>query len=323
MKKYKAAILTRDPSRIEYVYSGGRLGEIAAITDLMPGFASPDDVENGSLKDVEVVFSTWGMPALTAEQLGKMPALKAVFYAAGATDYFARQMFAGNIRVFSAWQANAIPVAEFCTAQIILALKGYFRTVRMMSETRRFEHKYVGSGVFGETVALIGAGAISTHVKELLKAYNVDVIVVPSRKEKRTVSLEEAFKTAMVISNHLPDRDDNAGVLNGELFQSMREGATFINTGRGRQVNEDDLVNVLKERKDLTALLDVTHPEPVQPDSPLFSTPNILITPHIAGSMNDEVRRMADYMIEEYKRFAAGEPCLYEVKEEMLLTSGK
>ena len=71
----------------------------------------------------------------------------------------------------------------------------------------------------------------------------------------------------------------------------------------------------------LTALLDVTFPEPPEAGSKLYTLPNVRLSPHIAGSMNDEVHRMSDYMIAEYKRFASGEPCLYEVSESMLLTS--
>lgn len=321
MKKYKSAILSANPSQIDYVYTPAQIQEIASITDFLPGIYSAEDVESGKLADVEVLFSTWGMVQLDDALLERMPALKAVFYAAGATDYFARPLFARGIRVFSAWCANAIPVAEFCVAQIILGLKGYFRTSRSLTAPEYFNHKLAGRGVYGETVALIGAGAISNTVQKLLQAYRVNVVVVPSRREKRTVSLEEVFRTAMVVSNHLPDRDDNVGVLNGDLFRSMREGAVFINTGRGRQVNELEMIQVLEERSDLTALLDVTYPEPPPAGSKLYTLPNVKLTPHIAGSMNDEVHRMSEYMIEEYRRFASGEPCLYEVAESMLLTS--
>ena len=321
MKKYKAAILTANPAQIDYVYTPEQIREIASITDLLPGIYRAEDVESGKLAGVEVVFSTWGMVQLNDAQLDKMPALKAVFYAAGATDYFARPLFKRNIHVFSAWRANAIPVAEFCVAQIILGLKGYFRASRNLTAPEFYNHKLAGRGVYGETVALIGAGAISNTVRKLLESYRVNVVVVPSRREKRTVSLEEVFRTAMVVSNHLPDRDDNVGVLNGELFRSMREGAVFINTGRGRQVNEPEMIQVMEERPDLTALLDVTYPEPPEAGSKLYTLPNVKLTPHIAGSMNDEVHRMSEYMIEEYRRFASGEPCLYEVDESMLLTS--
>ena len=81
------------------------------------------------------------------------------------------------------------------------------------------------------------------------------------------------------------------------------------------------MIEVLEERDDLTALLDVVYPEPPVAGSKLYTLPNVRLSPHIAGSMNDEVHRMSDYMICEYKRFASGEPCLYEVSESMLLTS--
>lgn len=182
-------------------------------------------------------------------------------------------------------------------------------------------HKYAGPGIYGETVALIGIGAVSTKLRELLKASNVKVIMIPSPEKERTMSLAEALAQAQVVSNHLPDRDDNAGVLNGALFRSMRPGAVFINTGRGRQVNEAELIEVLEEREDLTALLDVTCPEPPEAGSKLYTLPNVRLSPHIAGSLNDEVRRLAEFMIEEYRRFASDEPCLHEVRESMLQTS--
>ena len=322
MKKYNAAFVTNDGClRVDYVYSGEQQQEIASMTALLPGVFGEKDILAGKLADVEVIFSTWGIPALTAEMMEKMPRLQAIFYAAGATDHFARTCFEHNVKVFSAWQANAIPVAEFCLGQILLALKGYFRFPRTVTCPAEFKQHLAGPGCYGETVVLIGAGAISAKLQELLKPFNVNVIVVPSRKEKRTISLEEAFAKGMVISNHLPDRDDNAGVLDGKLFSSMREGAVFINTGRGRQVNEEEMIAVMEKRPDLAALLDVTFPEPPVEGSKLYTTPNIFLTPHIAGSMNDEVHRMADYMIGEYKRFVNGEENLYEVKESMLLTS--
>lgn len=322
MKKFKAAFVNNNgEASINYVYTEEQKNKIISMNDMTSQIYSLDDIQAGKLADVEVIFSTWGIPAFTDEDIKKMPKLQAVFYAAGATDMFARACFNNNVKVFSAWLANAIPVAEFCVAQIILALKGFFRYARTFTGRDKWDHKFVGHGCYGETIALIGAGAISTKVQELLKSYNVNVIVVPSRKEKRTISLEEAFKKAIIVSNHLPDRDDNVGVLNGELFASMREGATFINTGRGRQVNEAELISVMEKRSDLTALLDVTFPEPAEADSKLYTTPNIFLTPHMAGSMNDEVHRMADYMIEEFERFAKGEELKYEVQEKMLLTS--
>jgi phosphoglycerate dehydrogenase-like enzyme len=98
----------------------------------------------------------------------------------------------------------------------------------------------------------------------------------------------------------------------------MKPGAVFINTGRGAQVNEAELVAVLRERTDLLALLDVTCPEPARKESGFFDLPNVQLTNHMAGAHDDEVVRMADYMLAEFKRYQAGEPLQYAVNQEML-----
>jgi phosphoglycerate dehydrogenase-like enzyme len=308
-------------SMVNTVYTAEQRQKIAELTDLMPEIVDAKNFDSLDLSEVEVIFSTWGMMNFTPEQLDRMPKLKAVFYAAGATDHFARPLLNRGIRVFSAWLANAVPVAEFTVAQILLSMKNYFNHTAALKCKENWQRDKIGPGAYGETVALIGAGAISTKVQELLKGYALNVIVIPSRKERRTISLEEAFRTAYVVSNHLPNREDNQKVLTKEMFASMRQGATFINTGRGAQVDEEGMCEVLKERPDLTALLDVTCPEPPENDSPLYKLPNVHLSAHIAGSWNDEFHRMADYMIEEYNRYVAGEEALYEITEKVLMTS--
>ena len=321
--KRKAVFFNNSCESIDYVYGKGRREKVVEMTDMYQDIVSSENFEEhvAKLQEVEVIFSTWGMLSLSEEQIERLPNLKAVFYAAGATDNFSRPFLNKNITVCSAWQANAIPVAEFCVGQILLALKGFFRNTVDCADPATRPNAYRGNGIFEETVALIGAGAIAQRTKELLEPYNIEVIIIPSRENNRTVSLEEAFKKSYVVSNHLPNRDDNIGVLNAELFRAMPHGATFINTGRGAQVNEDDLVTVMRERPDLTALLDVTYPEPPLPDSNLYNVPNIQLSSHIAGSMNNEVHRMADYMIEEFQRWEKGKALKYQVFEDMLLTS--
>lgn len=324
MSKPKAIFMTNYEMKVEQVYGDAITERIRKNADISSEVLNYEKFLAQDTTDVEYIFSTWGMPSISVEEIkNKLPNLKAIYYAAGATDHFARPFFACNIPVLSAWQANAIPVAEFTVAQIILSLKGYFRGLNAFKspEGRSAARQCIGRGAYGETVALIGAGAISTKVQELLKSYDVNVIVIPSRAERRTVSLEEAFSKAYIISNHLPNRDDNIGVLNGKLFASMREGATFINTGRGAQVNEPEMIEVLKQRSDLTALLDVTFPEPPEEGSELYTLPNVFLSAHIAGSEQDEWHRMATYMAEEFERHLAGESYRYQVTENMLLTS--
>ena len=112
MKKYKAAFVNSNPAQINYVYTREQQQEITEITNLLPGVYGKEDILAGKLADIEVIFSTWGIPQLNAELMSKMPKLQADFYGAGATDNFARPCFERGVKVFSAWLANAIPVAD-------------------------------------------------------------------------------------------------------------------------------------------------------------------------------------------------------------------
>jgi len=328
--KPKAVFFCNNQANVARVYSQGRREQVAELTELYPVVVSGGNFAEhaANLTDVQVIFSTWGMPALTAVELDKLPALKAVFYGAGSVKGFATPFLERGITVCSAWQANAVSVAEFCLAQILLASKGYFRNTQECRdpEKRHAGKCFQGKGAYGESVALIGAGQIGCKRIELLRPFRLKVLVVdPYLADEETltlgvkkVTLEVAFREACVISNHLPNLPDLQQVLDKKLFASMREGATFINTGRGAQVNEADLLDVLQARPDLQVLLDVTHPEPPAKDSPFYVLQNVQLSSHLAGAHDDEVVRMADYMLDEFKRFQSGEPLQYAVNLEML-----
>lgn len=282
--------------------------------------------------ETEAIFSTWGMPQFTEDEIRRcFPKLRQVFYAAGTVQSFARPFLACGVRVHSAWAANAVPVAEYTVSQILLANKGFFSTAREMSrgnlaECYAAKDRYPGN--YGATVGIIGAGMVGKQVIRLLKPYHLPVKVFDPFLPEETAQalgvtkcgLAELFADCQVVSNHLANNAQTRGMLNRPLFASMKPYATFLNTGRGAQVVEADLAAVLAERPDLTAILDVTDPEPPQAGHPFYALPNCILTPHIAGSSGDEVHRMAAYMLEEYRRTAAGEPGQYAVSLKMLET---
>ncbi len=319
-----------DENRIARVYAQGRRAQVAAQTNLYPHVVSGADFENHAphLHDLEVIFSTWGMPQLQAAQVELLPNLKAVFYAAGSVQNFARPFLERDILVVSAWQANGVPVAEFALAQILLANKGYFANTRTFISPESRAKAPHGPGNFGANVALLGAGAIGRKVIELLRPFHLKILVFDpflsaenaAQWGVEKVELPQAFARAIVVSNHLANLPQTVKMLRAEHFAAMPNGATFINTGRGATVDEDALIRVLQERPDLTALLDVTHPEPPIENSPFYQLPNVQLSSHIAGSLGDEVVRMADYMLEEFARWQRGEALRYVVTMEMLET---
>jgi phosphoglycerate dehydrogenase-like enzyme len=327
----KAAFFGNAPQQLERVYGGGRKEWLLAEMDFYPEVVSLFDFGEHAeeLGEVEFIFSTWGMPPLSEDEIAQLPALRAVFYAAGSVQYFARPFLKRGVKVISAWGANALPVAQFVVAQITLAAKGYFSAERLCRKADgrdSYENHY--PGLFGTTISLLGAGMIGTMVIEMLKPYKLELLVFdPFMNLERAVNLcvkkvglEEAFERGFVVSNHIANLQETTRMIRRGLFELMQPYATFINTGRGATVDEAGMLEVLAKRQDLTALLDVTDPEPPLPDSPIYRLENVLLSPHIAGSIDSEVLRQADYVIEEYKRFKRGEPLLYSVSLEMLKT---
>ncbi|MCC5845224.1 MAG: hydroxyacid dehydrogenase [Verrucomicrobia bacterium] len=332
MNRPKAAFFLNHKRHLDYVYREPQSAAVVERCELYPTVISQSNFGEHleGLQDLEYIFSTWSMPDLSEEEIRKLPELKAVFYAAGSVQGFARPFLKCGVKIFSAWAANAIPVAEFSLAQILLSCKGYFRNTRGCDtwEERTGGQLHSGLGIYNNKVALIGFGMIGRKLADLLRPFHMDVMVVDpyvtdevlTAHNCRRATLEEAFETAYVVSNHLPNLPATKGMLNGDLFAKMRSDATFINTGRGAQVVEADLIQVLSERPDLTALLDVTYPEPPEKGSEFYTLPNVHLSSHIAGSINQEVVRMADYMIAEYDRLRQGEETLYEVTETLLQT---
>jgi len=309
---------------LEQVYGSQRFERLRQCTDLYPAIVTSQNMDAclPELQDLEVIFATWGLMPLSEPQLDRLPSLRALFYAAGFAGYFAPPLLRRGIIVTSSAAANAIPVAEFTLAQILLANKGYFRNVREYRETANFKDSFVGPGNYNMTVALLGAGQIGRKVIELLRPFHLRVIVFDpflSNGEAASlgvekVGIQEAFSRGNAVSNHLADVPGTVGLIDGCLLASMPAKAAFINTGRGRTVNQDDMISVFRARPDLSALLDVTDPlEPLPRESPLWSLPNVQISSHIAGSKEHEVGRVADLAIAEFERWSRGDPLCYSV----------
>ena len=329
--KRKAIFVNSKPGEIQRVYGPDRIERIKSLADLFPEvIASGEDMDahGDDLRQVEAIFSTWGMLPLKEPELARLPALKAVFYAAGSVKGFAAPLLRHGIQVVSAWRVNGIPVAEMTVAMIILSNTGYFRNIMGCKsyEGRRSKTLPRGPGNYRETVSLLGAGAIGRKVIEMLQSHDLKILVFDPYLTGQEaallgvekVSLEDAFARGLAVSNHIPLMPSTIGMIREEHFRLMREGSTFINTGRGATVDEEGMIRILQAKPSITALLDVTWPEPPIRDSELYTLPNVFLSSHIAGSKGNEVYRMADCCIEEFERWTRGEPLRHAVTLEML-----
>ena len=327
----KIALFGNNALQFNKVYTPAVLEKLGAYGELSGRIGRKDLAANAAfLAECEVAFATWGMPALTKEEIARyLPKLKAVFYAAGTVQYFARPFLESGVRVFSAYAANAVPVAEYAFAQITLAAKGYFQAAKIYHALPLYAlaHANTSPGLFGCKVGLVGLGAIGQAVAEKLQSLPdvtvlaCDPFVAPERAKELRVTLtdmETLFRECDVISNHLANKPELKNVFNARLFRLMKPHAVFINTGRGAQVSEGALALSLLRHPSRTFVGDVIKREYFPYGNPLFWCPNAVLTPHIAGSTGNEPQRMACYMTEELERYLAGEPAKYEVTLEML-----
>lgn len=267
----------------------------------------------GVLGEVEILLTGWGAPVLGEDLLSHAPRLRAVLVAAGSVRSMTTPEFwAREIPIVSAASANAIPVAEFTLAQILLALKQFHRISREIEELGRYPDEPQVAGAYGARVGLLGLGEIGRLVAAHLRNFDVDVVWSDPYADGG-VPLSELFATCDVVSLHAPLLPQTEGLVNGSLVATMRTGATLINTARGAVVDEPSVVEVLRARPDLTAVLDVTWPEPPPSGSPLYGLRNVVLTPHLAGAMGAERARMGELVLAEVGRLAAGEPLKHAV----------
>lgn len=332
-KKETAILLTSQENNAKRVYDSNMLSRLRECYDLYETVLCRKNIKNhmDACQNAQYIFSTWGMEHFSKEEIKVFfPSVKCLFYAAGSVQHFAAEFLNCGIRVFSAWKANAVPVAEYTYAQILLALKGFYRASGM-SRTHYYQmSKYADKcgGVYNAKIGIIGVGSIGGMVAEKLMANDVEVYYydpylsndIAEKLNIKSTTLEEIFSTCDVITNHLANKEELTGILSGKLFDRMKPYAVFINTGRGRQVDEKGLVKAMRKVKTRTALLDVLVHEPLNPFSAVARCENIIVTPHIAGSLGREVARMAEYMLDDAQRIDNGETPLYEVTAQMLKT---
>jgi phosphoglycerate dehydrogenase-like enzyme len=276
---------------------------LAAVADLV------------ALEQAEVVFIGWGCPPLEALLLAQAPELRAIVHAAGGVKgHVTDACWDRGLLVSTAAGANAEPVAEYTLARILLANKGAGRLAREYRARRApidLISEFPDVGNLGKTVGIVGLSRIGKRVVELLRPFELDVLV-SDPYVAGAAELDDLLRASDVVSLHAPSLPSTRHMLDARRLSLLRDGATLINTARGALIDQDALVAELITGR-IDAVIDVTEPEVLPPDSPLYDLPNVVLTPHIAGALGVEVRRLGDSALDELERYARGEPFAHPV----------
>jgi phosphoglycerate dehydrogenase-like enzyme len=328
-----AFILAADA--FEQIYGEECASAVAQLGQLLGPPITPAQLEHEDpawLGQTEVIFTGWGGPRFDAALLQRLPALRAIFYGAGSMrPILTEDCWRRNLVVANAAALNAVPTAEFAFGAILLSLKRAWANAAEIRARRNYPASLTEisqhiAGGYGSTVGLLALGQVGTRVARWLQGVEVKVVAhdpFASPAEMAAlgvspVSLETLFSQSDVVSLHAPLLPETTGLITARHLGSMKTGATLINTARGALVCEEDLIATLEARPDLQAIIDVTDPEPPAATSPLYDLANLFLTPHIAGSLGPECRRMGRAMVDEYRRFLHGEPLLHEIQKEQL-----
>ncbi|MET9603299.1 hydroxyacid dehydrogenase [Streptomyces sp. NPDC006459] len=309
-----------------------RLREVASLdTELvLDDFERPGGAAVTALAEAEVLLTCWGAPAVDARVLAAAPRLRAVVHAAGSVkQLITAACWERGIVVSSAAAANSAPVAEYTVAMVLLSNKRVMQLREEYRGVRGRPHdwhlRYAHAGNYRRTVGVVGASRIGRRVIELLRPYDLEPVLYDpyvSAEEAaglgvRAVGLDELCRVSDVVSLHAPELPPTRSMIDRRRLGLMRDGATLINTARGSLVDTAALTDEVASGR-LHAVIDVTEPEVLPAESPLYDLPNVLLTPHIAGSLGNELHRMADSAIQEIARYAAGLPFAHPVHREDL-----
>ena len=308
-----------------------RLRQLAQVdpTLVVQDFSDPAAAE--ALGRAEVLVPGWGCPHHGAEGLAAAPRLHAVLHAGGSVRHLVGEPFWDRgLALSSAVQANALPVAEYTLAMILLAGKDAFA----LRERFRAEPvypaptQYAGVGNLGRRVGLIGASRVGRRVLELLRPFDLSARLYDPYVDAAEATelgavpldLDELLRTSDIVSVHAPDIPQTHRMLNRERLALIPDGGVLINTSRGALIDHTALTEELVSGR-LSAILDVTDPEPLPADSPLYRLPNVFLTPHIAGSLGNELARLGGTVVTELERLTSGLPPAHPVHRAQLAIS--
>lgn len=313
---------------VPHVFPPHLLARLREHVDVDPALVAHDFTEpriRETLARTEVLITGWGCPRLDTAALDAAPRLRAVLHAAGSVKGFTTpEVWRRGIAVSSAAAANALPVAEYTLAVILLAGKDVFGFRDRLRARRTFPHGGIlpGIGNHGRRVGIVGASRVGRRLIDLLRPHDLRVSLSDpyvdeagaARLGVSLLPLDDLLRTSDTVSLHAPQTPETRHLMDARRLALMPSGSVLINTARGSLVDHDALIAELRTGR-IGAVLDVTDPEPLPADSPLYGLPGAFVTPHLAGAQGNEVARLGRTVVEEAERLRAGDDLLHTVDQ--------
>ena len=267
-----------------------------------PGGELPDWVDR-----VEFYVPPYQWSAKGTGVLERMPRLRVVQTMTAGVDHI-RPLVPEGVVLCNGRGIHDASTAELAMTLMLASLRGIPRFVRAQDE-HRWDHGMLPA-LADKTVLIVGYGAIGAALERRLTGFEADVLRVARRARDGVAGFEELpglVPQADVVVLIVPLTAETRGMVDADFLGRMRDGALLVNVARGGVVDTDALVKELHSGR-ITAALDVTDPEPLPADHPLWGAPGVLITPHVGGATSAMSPRAFAIVGEQLRRFARGEP---------------
>jgi len=262
------------------------------------------------IRDAEMVINIRATSKFTADVLAACPHLRLIsIWGTGTDNVDLLAAKSRGVRVTNTPGVSAVAVAEH-TLALIMAVAKQIVTVDRQVRDGKWPRAMVPQ-LRGKVLGLIGTGAIGREVAKLGRAIGMRVVAWtfhPGGDTAEWIGFDDVFRQSDVVSIHVRQSTDTSGLIRREHFDMMKPGAIFINTARGPIVNEADLIAALATNRIAGAGLDVFDLEPLPPGSPLYSLPNVVLTPHAAGITPETTEAGLALAIDNVFAFLAGRP---------------
>ncbi len=315
----------------ERMFSQRAWDALEAFTDVIHHEAQDPAEKEDLLKllpDADAVITSWGVAQIDADVLAAAPKLKAMAHMGSSVKRFVSDAFwERGLHLTSAGIALAQTVAETSVGMMLVGMKRIWPLGQHVRDGGWRDSpvwdRWTSRELFRKNVGIIGASNVGRHVIKLLEPYETNVLLFDpyvseaEAKEMGVVKMEldELLAEADVVSLHAPSKPSTRQMLNAERLALMKDNALIVNTARGDLIDEPALIAELQKGR-FFAFLDVTDPEPPAQDSPLRKLDNVVVTPHIAGCI-ENCNQLGELAVEELRRFFAGEPAVYQITKDM------
>lgn len=290
-------------------FDPAELGEMPA--GLRYEVVDPREHVPDSVEEVRFYVTPYAMGPEVGDVLPRMASLEVVQLLSAGVDNV-RGRVPDGVALCNGRGIHDTSTAELTLTLILASLRGVPQFVRQQ-DAGVWERPW-RPALADKRVLLIGAGAIGRAIEERLLAFETEVVRVArtARRDERGVvhalaELPELLPHADVVVLIVPLTEETRGLVDADFLARMRPGALLVNVARGGVVVTDDLVAALEQER-VTAALDVTDPEPLPPDHPLWRAPGVLIAPHVGGASSAMWQRAYRLVREQLERYAAGQP---------------